>query len=103
VFFDRIYNEWLAQPALWVGYTITFKTLDKGGLEYFGPAGLAALGNDLAHRFGRFQTGFLFHYAFIILLSILGFAFLSLFNGLPLELCVVLVLFFIKDQQLNNR
>jgi len=102
-FFDRIYNEWLAQPALWVGYTITFKTLDKGGLEYFGPAGLAALGNDLAHRFGRFQTGFLFHYAFIILLSILGFAFLSLFNGLPLELCVVLVLFFIKDQQLNNR
>jgi NADH-ubiquinone oxidoreductase chain 5 len=102
-FFDRIYNEWLAQPALWFGYTITFKTLDKGGLEFFGPAGVTALGKELAHRFSRFQTGFLFHYAFVILLSTLLFLFLLLIGGLSFYLCLVLGLFFLIDTSSEDK
>jgi hypothetical protein len=42
-FFDKVYNVYVGYPLLKVGYNVTFKLIDKGLIELFGPYGLACL------------------------------------------------------------
>ena len=42
-FFDKIYNEWITQSALNFGYHTSFKTIDRGLIEMFGPYGVSFL------------------------------------------------------------
>jgi proton-translocating NADH-quinone oxidoreductase chain L len=36
-FFDSLYNRYLTQPVLNIGYKITYVLIDKGFIEFFGP------------------------------------------------------------------
>jgi NADH-ubiquinone oxidoreductase chain 5 len=97
--FDRIYNEWISQKGLWFGYVISYKTLDKGVLEYFGPAGLTHLARNLAAFSSNLQTGLIFSYAFLVLLSVLFLASITLFYYAGIAVieifCVAMCAFFI--------
>ena len=97
--FDRIYNEWVSQKALWFGYVISYKTIDKGVLEYFGPAGLTHLGRNLSKFSTSLQTGLIFSYAFLVLLTVLLILSLTLFYFVELAIiemtCVAICAFFI--------
>jgi len=74
-FFDKIYNECIAQKFLVVGYTSTYKTIDRGVIELFGPKGITFIVQNVTSSFAKFQTGYLYHYSFLMLM---GFCLLML-------------------------
>lgn len=45
-FFDTVYNLFIGYPLLKFGYNVTFKLMDKGVIEFFGPYGLSLLGYE---------------------------------------------------------
>ena len=45
-FFDTVYNLFVGYPLLKFGYNVTFKLMDKGVIEFFGPYGLSLLGYE---------------------------------------------------------
>jgi len=52
------------------GYHTSYKLIDRGVFEFLGPLGISRMvskrGNDLV----SLQTGFLYHYAFVMLLAL---------------------------------
>jgi proton-translocating NADH-quinone oxidoreductase chain L len=70
-YFDKIYNEYINKKLLLFGYFVSFKGIDKGIVEMFGPYGIATTFSSLGKRFGKIQTGFIYHYAFVMLIGII--------------------------------
>jgi proton-translocating NADH-quinone oxidoreductase chain L len=70
-YFDKIYNEYINKKLLLFGYFVSFKGIDKGIVEMFGPYGIAITFISLANRFSKIQTGFIYHYAFVMLIGII--------------------------------
>jgi proton-translocating NADH-quinone oxidoreductase chain L len=68
--FDKVYNDFLAHPSLTFGYHVSFKSLDKGVIEIFGPYGIAKTFQHLIVQMSHLQSGFIYHYALIMLLSV---------------------------------
>ena len=82
-YFDKIYNEYINKKLLLFGYFISFKGIDKGLIEIFGPYGFANSFSSLAKAFSKIQTGFIYHYAFVMLIGIiLLLTFLTLWDNL---------------------
>ena len=69
-FFDKIYNEYISQFFFTISYTITYKIIDRGIVEVFGPMGLSSLITKKASYISKLQTGYLYHYTFVILTSL---------------------------------
>jgi len=71
-YFDEIYDFLFVRPTLWLG-----RLLWKGGDGYvidgFGPDGISARVIDVTNRIVRMQTGYLYHYAFAMLIGVAGF------------------------------
>jgi NADH-ubiquinone oxidoreductase chain 5 len=70
-YFDKLYNEYINKKVLSFGYFVSFRGIDKGIVEMFGPYGVATTFKDLAKRLTNLQTGFIYHYAFVMILGIL--------------------------------
>jgi NADH-ubiquinone oxidoreductase chain 5 len=70
-YFDVIYNKYINIPLLKISYSIIFKLIDKGILEIFGPFGLWKIIYWSSKQFNKVQTGFVYHYSFIILYSLI--------------------------------
>jgi len=68
-FFDKVYNEYIVQKMLFFGYHISYKTIDRGIIEIFGPMGLSAAVTKQANLMRELQTGYIYHYAFFIFLG----------------------------------
>jgi NADH-ubiquinone oxidoreductase chain 5 len=68
-FFDKIYNEFITQSALSFGYRVSYKIIDRGIIELLGPLGLSNLVSKKATILHELQTGFLYHYAFLMLVG----------------------------------
>mgnify|MGYP001997560560 FL=1 len=85
-FFDKVYNEYINQPILNFGYNISYKIIDRGVIENLGPFGLSQLFYSKQFNFLKYQTGLLYHYAFMMLIcsvffiTLLGFSYLCYFN-----------------------
>lgn len=67
---DKVYNDWIGMPLLRFGYTVSFKTLDKGVFEYVGPTGLMTGFTSLLNPLRAFQSGRLYDYALVMLVSL---------------------------------
>ncbi len=74
-YFDKVYNQYLAGPALQFAYQVTFKTIDKGILELLGPYGIAQTIVYFTQQIRKLQSGYIYHYAFFILIGV------TLFTG----------------------
>lgn len=72
-FFDKVYNDYIASSALKFGYTVSFKTLDKGSFDLLGPSGLAATFSRVTRYITRLQSGLVYHYAVVMLLGLIIF------------------------------
>ena len=70
---DQAYNQWIGWNALHFGYHISFRLLDKGTLEILGPFGIARSLRVLTSKIGSLQSGFVYHYAFLMVLSLTVF------------------------------
>nr|YP_684395.1 NADH dehydrogenase subunit 5 [Oltmannsiellopsis viridis]ABC96353.1 NADH dehydrogenase subunit 5 [Oltmannsiellopsis viridis] len=64
---DKVYNDVIGYPALKLGYHTTFKAIDKGILELIGPLGISKTVATLIVKLSRIQSGFVYHYAVIML------------------------------------
>jgi NADH-quinone oxidoreductase subunit L len=68
-YFDEIYDFLFVRPALWLG-----RLLWRGGdgwlIDGFGPDGISARVIDVTNRVVRLQSGYLYHYAFAMLIGV---------------------------------
>jgi NADH-quinone oxidoreductase subunit L len=72
-YFDELYDFLFVRPALWVG-RLFWKGGDEGTIDRFGPHGAAyavGVGNKLT---ARLQSGYLYSYAFVMLIGLIGAA-----------------------------
>jgi NADH-quinone oxidoreductase subunit L len=71
-YFDELYDRLFVRPAMALG-----DGLWKGGdgllIDGLGPNGVAAMTRDLARQASRLQTGYLYHYAFVMLIGVAAF------------------------------
>jgi NADH-ubiquinone oxidoreductase chain 5 len=72
-FFDKVYNEWIAQGALAIGYHVTYKAIDRGIIEMFGPYGISHTVYNVSLKMARVQSGYLYHYATMMMIGIILF------------------------------
>jgi len=67
-YFDEIYDFIFLRPAKWLGYTL-WKRGDGWLIDGFGPDGVSARVLDVTRNVVRLQTGYLYHYAFAMLIG----------------------------------
>ena len=70
-FFDEIYNALFVRPSVTLGRFL-WQRGDIGIVDAFGPDGMSALVARLSSFCSRLQTGFLFHYAFAMLIGLVA-------------------------------
>jgi NADH-quinone oxidoreductase subunit L len=68
-YFDELYDRIFVQPAKAIGYGL-WRGGDMGIIDRFGPDGVAASAWSTAKRTARLQTGFVYHYAFAMLIGV---------------------------------
>jgi NADH-quinone oxidoreductase subunit L len=68
-YFDELYDWLFVRPALFVGDGL-WKSGDGALIDGVGPDGIAAATKHLARRAGRLQTGYVYHYAFAMLIGV---------------------------------
>jgi NADH-ubiquinone oxidoreductase chain 5 len=68
-YIDQLYNQLVGQLVISFGYRVTFKLLDKGIIEMLGPFGTSYVVQSIGRRASIFQTGYIYHYTFVILLG----------------------------------
>ena len=71
-YFDELYDRIFVRPAFYIG-----RGLWKGGdgalIDGVGPDGIASTTKMLARQAGRLQSGYVYHYAFAMLIGIVAF------------------------------
>ena len=72
-YFDEIYELLFVRPAKVIGYTL-WRGVDGGVIDGFGPDGIAATVTNLARRASWLQTGYVYHYAFAMLIGVAALA-----------------------------
>ena len=68
-YFDKIYNEQIAQKGFIFGYFITYKIIDRGIFEIFGPMGLSNTVLKQSYLISNIQTNYLYHITLSILIG----------------------------------
>ncbi|MCY0153649.1 NADH-quinone oxidoreductase subunit L [Hoeflea alexandrii] len=68
-YFDELYDFIFVRPAKWLG-SFLWKQGDMRVIDGYGPNGIAARVQDITGRVIRLQTGYLYHYAFVMLIGI---------------------------------
>ena len=71
-YFDEIYNFVFVKGSKALG-DLFWKVGDVRIIDGFGPNGFAATAMATARRVAKAQSGFLYHYAFVMLIGVLGF------------------------------
>ncbi len=70
-FIDELYHYVFVLPAGWLG-RVFWKRGDVGIVDRFGPNGVAAACKQLAVRASNVQTGYVYHYAFSLILGLVA-------------------------------
>jgi NADH-quinone oxidoreductase subunit L len=68
-YFDEVYDALLVNPVKRLGYFL-WKRGDGWLIDGFGPDGVSARVIDVTNRVVRIQTGYLYHYAFVMLIGV---------------------------------
>ncbi len=79
-YFDELYDRIFVRPTMWIG-----RLLWKGGdgwlIDGFGPDGVSARVLDVTRNVIRLQTGYMYHYAFAMLIGVAAFITWFMFAG----------------------
>ena len=70
-YFDELYDWAFVRPAHYLGRGL-WKSGDGAVIDGVGPDGVAAVALVLARRASRLQTGYLYHYAFAMMIGVAG-------------------------------
>lgn len=78
-FFDELYDLIFVRPSLWLG-RLLWKRGDGTIIDGFGPNGVAWVTVFLSRRASVVQSGFLYHYAFAMLIGLVALVSWYLFS-----------------------
>jgi NADH-quinone oxidoreductase subunit L len=70
-YFDELYDAVFVKPSLAIGRFL-WKKGDGAVIDGLGPDNVAARAQDMAGMLMRFQSGYLYHYAFVMLVGVAG-------------------------------
>ena len=68
-YFDEIYDLIFVRPAMWIG-RFFWKKGDGYVIDGFGPDGVSSIVGDVTKGVVKLQTGYLYHYAFAMMIGI---------------------------------
>jgi NADH-quinone oxidoreductase subunit L len=68
-YFDELYDAIFVRPAKVIGWGL-WKGGDGAVIDRLGPDGVSAVTRDLSRRASRLQTGYVYHYAFAMLIGV---------------------------------
>ena len=68
-YFDELYNFVFVRPSFILGHFL-WRNLDENFINRFGPDGISYLIKQTAKRLSLFQSGYLYHYAFIMIIAL---------------------------------
>ncbi|EEY06957.1 conserved hypothetical protein [Brucella pinnipedialis M163/99/10] len=68
-YFDELYDFLFVRPARWLG-RLFWKGGDGWLIDGFGPNGVSARVLDVTNRVVKMQSGYLYHYAFAMLIGV---------------------------------
>jgi NADH-ubiquinone oxidoreductase chain 5 len=68
-YFDLLYNNFFIYNLFYFFYNITFKLIDRGLIEYFGPLSVVRLLQNASFNLSSFQSGLMYNYIFLILVG----------------------------------
>ncbi|MDP3409544.1 NADH-quinone oxidoreductase subunit L [Bosea sp. (in: a-proteobacteria)] len=71
-YFDELYDFLFVKPSMWIGKFL-WKKGDGFVIDGMGPDGVSARVVDVTDRVVRLQTGYVYHYAFAMLIGVAGF------------------------------
>jgi NADH-quinone oxidoreductase subunit L len=69
LYFDGLYDFLFVRPAFAIGRGF-WKGGDGAIIDGYGPDGIAAVARGVARRFSFLQSGYLYHYAFAMLIGV---------------------------------
>ena len=81
-YFDELYDVVFVQPAKYLGYGL-WKRGDGGLIDGVGPDGIAGAVRHIAQRAVKLQSGYVYHYAFAMLLGVAAIVTWYLFASMP--------------------
>lgn len=70
-YFDELYDLIFVRPSMWLG-RVLWKFGDGRIIDGLGPNGISARVVDVTRNVVRLQTGYLYHYAFAMLIGVAG-------------------------------
>jgi NADH-quinone oxidoreductase subunit L len=70
-YFDELYDIVFVRNAWWIGRVFS-TTGDRKLIDGWGPDGLSALSSRLGDRLSRFQSGYVYHYAFVMMIGLIS-------------------------------
>jgi NADH-quinone oxidoreductase subunit L len=79
-YFDELYDFIFVRPAMWIG-RVLWKKGDGTVIDGYGPNGIAARVQNVTSWVVRLQTGYLYHYAFAMLIGVAALITWSMFTG----------------------
>ena len=79
-YFDEIYNTIFVRPSMWLGRFL-WKKGDGFLIDGFGPDGVSHVVNDVTRGVVRLQTGYLYHYAFAMMIGVAALISWFMFGG----------------------
>ena len=68
-YFDELYDRIFVRPAFWLG-NLFWKKGDGAIIDGFGPDGIATLTRRVASRMSWLQSGYVYHYAFAMMIGV---------------------------------
>ena len=68
-YIDELYESIFVKPIKKIG-SFLWKTVDQGIIDKFGPDGISKIVKMISIKAGRFQTGYIFDYAFVMLIGL---------------------------------
>jgi proton-translocating NADH-quinone oxidoreductase chain L len=108
-YFDLIYNNLFVYNLFYFFYNITFKLIDRGLVEYFGPLSLVRILQKTSFNFSLFQSGLMYNYIFLILAGCIIFIKIIFFSnfqfnwGLVFCFTTLIIFWFSKSLKHENR
>ncbi len=92
-YFDEFYYDTVVLPSVKLGNTL-YKSVDRGTIDSFGPDGFAKMALKLGGYFQKIQTGYLFHYGFMVVTGVVlilgAYLTMQFFPGFAKELRLVI-------------
>ena len=70
-YIDELYHNLFQRPAIWLG-KVFFKGGDQAIINGLAPDGIAKVSRVGSGLLSRIQTGFVYHYAFVMMIGLIG-------------------------------